>query len=162
MAEEGRVELPKRFHSPAFRAGAISQTLPLLVVWRREAESNPQGATNARLFSRQLPSPIGLPLHCLAPVDGIEPPLRVLETPVLPLHHTGSGCPSRTRTCDIVINSHPFYQLNYRAIMMVILILCILVTQFTVPSTPAIWGDAVAPVRQFVIVSYLYRCKLFY
>ena len=27
--------------------------------------------------------------NCLAPVDGIEPPLRVLETPVLPLHHTG-------------------------------------------------------------------------
>ena len=25
----------------------------------------------------------------IAPVDGIEPRLRVLETPVLPLHHTG-------------------------------------------------------------------------
>ena len=29
------------------------------------------------------------------------------------------GCPSRTRTCDIVVNSHLFYQLNYRAIMII-------------------------------------------
>ena len=31
--------------------------------WRKRTESNPQGATNARLFSRQVPSPVGLRFH---------------------------------------------------------------------------------------------------
>ena len=113
MAEGEGFEPPERFRSPVFKTGAISQTLPLLVVWRKRGESNSQGATNARLFSRQLPSPIGLPLHCLAPVDGIEPPLRVLETPVLPLHHTGGGCPSSDRTKLTRINSPAAHPVRY-------------------------------------------------
>ena len=32
----------------------------LATVWRKRTESNPQGAINAQLFSRQVPSPVGL------------------------------------------------------------------------------------------------------
>ena len=50
-----------------------------------------------------------------ASVEGIEPPLRVLETPALPLRHTEIilGADSQARTGDILLGKQTFYQLNY-------------------------------------------------
>ena len=53
-------------------------------------------------------------LPTMATVEGIEPPLRVLETPALPLRHTVIiGADSQARTGDILLGKQTFYQLNY-------------------------------------------------
>ena len=47
---------------------------------------------------------------------GFEPILNEPESFVLPLHHAAIGSSGRTRTCDLVINSHSIYQLIYAGI----------------------------------------------
>ena len=48
---------------------------------------NPQGAINAQLFSRQVPSPIGLLFRNLEWVIGIKPISTVLQTAALSIGH---------------------------------------------------------------------------
>ena len=67
----------------------VLQTVPLglsgtltLMVDRRRIE--------LRLKACKAPVlPLSLPAHCLAPREGIEPPLTVLETAALPLYYPG-------------------------------------------------------------------------
>ena len=48
-------------------------------------------------------------------VTGFEPATFASQTQrTTKLCYTLMNSPSRTRTYDIVVNSHPFYQLNYR------------------------------------------------
>ena len=57
--------------------------------------------------------------HCLATVEGIEPPLRVLETPALPLRHTVKpGAGDQVRTDDILLGRQTLYQLSYTRIIL--------------------------------------------
>jgi hypothetical protein len=50
----------------------------------------------------------------MATVEGIEPPLAVLETAALPLYYTVIlGADSQARTGDILLGKQTFYQLNY-------------------------------------------------
>lgn len=56
---------------------------------RRAWESNPHaGLKTRRLFSKQLPSPVGWALQGGAREPGVEPGADVLETSMFPLHHS--------------------------------------------------------------------------
>ena len=55
----------------------------------------------------------------MASVYGLEPQRTVLETAMLPLHHTEkTGAEKETRTLDLMLGKHTLYQLSYSRIIL--------------------------------------------
>ena len=89
LVEAVRFELTDRFRSSDFKSGALNLALPHF----RICSGAPLWSFKSRriLMSRSLPLlVVALSWRlCLAPREGIEPPLTVLETAALPLYYPG-------------------------------------------------------------------------
>ena len=86
---------------------AITAVCPIgrslsVICWRKRTELNPQGAINARLFSRQVPSPVGL--RFLVGASGWIWTSESTDLQSAPLGHSGTdaliGASWRCRTSD--------------------------------------------------------------
>lgn len=119
-------------HVPSARGKAS-----LFAVRYRKAKCRPKG--RHLHISRIVLGDSAFPIHQPITNWSVWPYRKNKASWIVPNPHSTSGSPARTRTADLVVNSHPLYRLSYRGIS----------RQRIVPSA---WGW----VNFFLLLSYYF------